>query len=144
MQILLETCETFFDNKGLQANAGKCASLRCVPAGKKRTLKVVTEKHRQWGSEDIPSITFEDLVKYLGVEIRPDGSVKIPRATWETYLKNLAAAHLNPIQKVDAIRQIIIEKIQYQLRLSDHGLEESRKINRLIRKYVKKILHLPT
>lgn len=35
MQILLERCKTFFDNKDLQANAGKCASLRCIPAGKK-------------------------------------------------------------------------------------------------------------
>ena len=144
MQILLESCKEFFDNKGFQANAGKCASLRCVPAGKKRTLKVITEKHPKWGREDIPSITFKDLVKYLGVEIQPDGSVKLPRATWETYPKNLAAAHLNPIQKVDAIRQVMVAKIQYQLRLSDHGLEEARKINRLIRKYVKRILHLPT
>ena len=144
MQILLERCKTFFDNKGLKANAGKCASLRRVPAGKKRTLKVITEKDRKWGSEDIPSITFEDLLRHLGVDIRPDGSVKLPRATWENYLKNLAAAHLNPIQKIDAIRQIIVVKVQYQLRLSDHGLEESKKINRLIRKSVKKILHLPT
>ena len=83
-------------------------------------------------------------MRYLGVDIRPDGSVKLPKATWENYLKNLEAAHLNPIQKIDAIRQIIVAKIQYQLRLSDHGLEESRKINRLIRKSVKKILHLPT
>ena len=83
-------------------------------------------------------------MKYLGVEIQPDGSVKLPRVTWETYLKNLAPAHLNPIQRVDAIRQIMVAKIQYQLRLSDHGLEKARKINRLIRKYVKRILHLPT
>ena len=111
MQILLERCKTFFENKGLQANAGKCASLTCVSAGKKRTLKVVTEKHRKWGSEAIPSITFEDLVRYLRVDIRPDASVKLPRAAWENYPKNLAAAHLNPIQKIDAIRQIIVAKV---------------------------------
>ena len=39
---------------------------------------------------------------------------------------------------------MLVAKIQYQLHLSDHGLQEARKINRLIRKYVKKILHLPT
>ena len=78
-------------------------AFRCVPAGKKQTLKAITEKHWKWGCEDIPPITFKDPVRYLGVEIQPDGSVKLPRATWETYLKNLVAAHLNPIQKVNAI-----------------------------------------
>ena len=66
-------------------------------------------------------------MKNLGVELRPDGEVKLPRKTWDSYLTNISAAHLNPIQKVDAICQVIIAKIQYQLRLSDHGLEEARK-----------------
>lgn len=144
MQILIEQSKEFFDKKGLQANAGKCASLRVLPAGKKRTLKIITSVHRTWGRENIPPITFKNLVKNLGVELRPDGEVKLPRKTCDSYLTNILAAHLNPNQKVDAICQVIIAKIQYQLRLSDHGLEKARKINRLIRKYVKKILHLPT
>ena len=63
---------------------------------------------------------------------------------WITYLENLTRAQLNPIQNVDAIRSTIAPKIQYQLRLSDHGLEEARKLTRILRKYVKKILYLPT
>ena len=143
MQILIEQSKEFFDTMGLQANAGKCASLRVLPAGKK-TLKIITSVHRTWGRENIPPITFKNLVKNLGVELRPDGEVKLPRKTWDSYLTNISAAHLNPIQKVDTICQVIIAKIQYQLRLSDHRLEEARKINRLIRKYLKKILDLPT
>lgn len=91
----------------------------------------------------IPSITFKDLVKYLGVEIGPDGLVRLPRKTWQTYLQNLEKSHLNPIQKVEAIRQVIVARIQYQIRLSEHGLEEARKLNRMIRKSVKRVLHLP-
>ena len=144
MQILLEKCKTFFENKGLKANAGKCASLRVVPAVGKKNLKVITATHRWWGQDKIPSITFKDLVKYLGVELSPEGLVRLPRKQWATYFENLRAAHLNPIQKVDAIRQILVAKMQYQLRLSDHGLEEARKLNRLVRKNVKLILHLPT
>ena len=49
MQILIERSKQLFDCKGLPANAGKCASLQVVPAGKKRTLKVITAKHRKWG-----------------------------------------------------------------------------------------------
>ena len=68
--------------------------------------------------------------------------MKLLRVLWESYLNNLSKAHLNPIQKVEATRQILTAKIQYQLCLSDHGLEEVRKINWIIRKYVKRILHL--
>ena len=83
MQILIERCKNFFDNKGLKVNAGKCASLRAVPSDKKRTLKIITETHRWWGQEKIPSITFKDLVKYLGVEISPEGLIRLPRKRWE-------------------------------------------------------------
>ena len=144
MQMLLEESKRFLDQKGLRANPKKCASLRVVPAGKKKTIEVMTTIHRRWGNEEIPSITFQDLVKYLGVELQPDGSVKLPRQLWEKYLENLRQVHLNPIEEIEAIRQVLIAKIQYQLRLSDHGLEEARKLNRVTRKYVKKILHLPT
>ena len=143
MQMLLEVSKRFLDQKGLRANPKKCASLRVVPAGKK-AMKVITTVHRRWGNEEIPRITFQELVKYLGVDLHPDGSVKLPRETWEKYLQNLRQSHLNPIQKIKAIRQVLVAKIQYQLRVSDHGLEEARKLNRVIRKYVKKILHLPT
>ena len=81
------------------------------------------------GTDSIPSITFKDLVKYLGVEIQPDRTVKLPRALWKRYLKNLSIAHLNPIQKVEGIRQVIVAKIQHQLKLSDHRFEETKKIN---------------
>ena len=144
MQILLEHCKWFFDGKGLIANAGKCASLRVVPVAKKQSMKVITKHHWQWSDVKIPPITFENLARYLGVDIQPDGNVRLPIALWESYLDNLSRAHLNPIQKFEAIRQILVAKIQYQLRFSDHGLEEVRKINRLIRKHVKQILHLPT
>ena len=144
MQLLTEESKEFFDQKGLKANAKKCVSLRVIPVAKKQSMKVITAVHRKWGNEGIPSITFKDLARYLGVDIRPDGSVHLPRQTWINYLEDLTKVQLNPIQKVDATRSTNAAKIQYQLRLSDHGLEEARKLTRTLTKYVKKILHLPT
>ena len=100
----------------------------------------MTRTHRYWRIKEIPSTTFDDLPKYLGVCITPTQDVQLPRRKWEGYLKNVG--HLKPIQKVQAIRHVVTAKIQYYLHLSDHGLEEARKINRLVRKYVKKILPL--
>ena len=144
MQILLEECKEFCDAKGLRANAGKCASMRVVPVKGKQSMKVITRIHGQWGTQNIPSITFQDLVKYLGANIQPDGSVKLPSATWREYLQRLISSHLNPIEKIEAIRHVLTAKIQYHLRLSDHGLEMARKLNREIRKAANKILNLPT
>lgn len=75
MQILLEACKNFLDQKRLMANAGKSASLRVVPVAKKKVMKVITKVQNNWGSEDIPSITFQVLAVYQGVEIRLDGTV---------------------------------------------------------------------
>ena len=63
-------------------HAGKCVSLRVVPVPKKKSMKVITKSHTQCGTENIPSITLKDLVKYLGVEIQPDRTVKLPRELW--------------------------------------------------------------
>lgn len=107
-------------------------------------MKGIIKLHRKWGNEDIPSITFKELAIYLGVEIRPDGNIKLPQKKWISYLSNLEKAHLNPIQKIEAIRQVVASKIKYQPKLSDDGLEEARKINRPMRKSAKRTLHLPS
>ena len=39
MQMLIEECKEFFDRKGWQANAIKCASLRVVPVTKENLIK---------------------------------------------------------------------------------------------------------
>ena len=62
----------------------------------------------------------------------------------EYLIRKSMGSTLKSNQKIEATRQIVIAKIQFQLRLSNHGLEEARKLNRLIRKHVNTILHLPT
>ena len=77
MEILLENCKEFFDNKGLNTNAGKCTSLRVVPVPKNKLRKVITKHHRKWGDEEIPPINFKDLARYLGADFQPDGSIRL-------------------------------------------------------------------
>ena len=69
MQILIERCKKFFNEKGFNVNAGKYASLRVVPAPKKQSMKVITKHHRHWGDDTIPPKTFKELARYLGVDI---------------------------------------------------------------------------
>ena len=78
-------------------------SLRVVPVSKKQSMKVITKHHQNWRDEKMPSIISEDLARSLGEDIQPEGNVRLPRALWESFLDNLSKAHLNPIQKVEAI-----------------------------------------
>ena len=39
----------------------------------------------------------------------------------------------NPLQKVQAKRQVVYAKMLYQIRLSDHGLEMAQKLDKLCR-----------
>ena len=143
MTIALTECEIFFKEKGLRVNAKKCASMRVLPVKGKKSMKVITEEHRKWCQQGIASLDIEKLAKYLGVNIRHNGGIILPRKEWEQDLDRLKKSHLTPIQKVQAIRETVCGKILYQLRLSNHRLEVARKLDRMIQKAVKEILHLP-
>ena len=112
LKILLEDCKEFFEMKGLKVNTGKCASLGVLHEKGKRSMKMTTRVHRQWGTIDIPSINFEDLLKYLEVDITPMGDVRLLRKKWEGYLQNITKCKLNPIQKIQETKQVITAKIQ--------------------------------
>ena len=94
-------------------------------------MKVVTNVHRKWCSQSIKSLDFEKLAKYLGIHIRSDGNIILLRRDWEQQLERLKRSHLTHFfEKVHAIRETVCGRIIYQLRLSDHGLEVTRKLDR--------------
>ena len=129
-----------FERKGQE----KC-QYESLPVKRKQPIKVVTNVHRKWCSQSIKSLDFEKLAKYLGIHIRSDGNIILLRRDWEQQLERLKRSHLTHFfEKVHAIRETVCGRIIYQLRLSDHGLEVTRKLDRMIIKTVKEILHLPT
>ena len=144
MTIALHECQNFFKNKGLKVNAGKCGNMRVLPVKGKKSMKVLTDTHRCWNEVPMPTLNFEKFSKYLAVFITYDGEVALPITEWKTQLERLRKCHLNPLQKVQVIRQVVSAKMLYQIRLSDHGLQMSRKLHKLLRNEVKKIFHLPS
>ena len=103
-----------------------------------------TPTRNRWGEIPIPSLDFEKLQKYLGMYIHHNGKISLPREDWKIKLERLQTCQLNPIQKVQVIRQSICFFILFQLRLSDHGLEEAQKLNPLFWGAIKRILHPPS
>ena len=140
---LVKVTEKFFDRKGLKVNAGKCLSIRMLPVKGRKSLKVVTETHRWWKGKALPTMDFVTLSKYLGVKIDPDGAIALPMDEWLTMYENVKKSPLKPEQKIHAIKSCIIPKMTYQLRLSEVGITKRRKINAVIKRWFKQILHLP-
>ena len=129
MTILLKYSEDFFDEKGLLVNSTKCVSFKVLPVKGKT---VVTDMHQHWKGEPMPMIDFEKLEKYLGPHINHTRKVELPRSLWKVNLNRIKKWCLTPLQKIRVIKEVISSKILYQIRLSDHGLEEARKFDRII------------
>ena len=149
MNVLMNVCGTFFEEKGLAVNPAKCQSLRVLPVkGKKRSMKVLTRTHRWWkvNNQDveIPSMTYESVGKYLGVTIDPAGKIALPIEEWKLWLTRLRKCSLKPEQKVKTLREVVCARINYVLRMSDCGICELRKWSRFVRGWVKSIIHFPT
>ena len=140
---LLRITEEFFDRKGLAVNAEKCLSMRVLPVKCKKSQKVVTEPHRWWKGVALPTMDYETLSKYLGVKIDPDGIIILPMKQWTEWFENMDKSPLKPEQKIHAIKTCIIPRMTYQLRLSEVGITKLKKVNVLIKRWFKKILHLP-
>ena len=145
MRKLLKIVEKFLDEKGLRVNAKKCLSFKQVPTkkGRAKNMKVVTEEHRYWKELGIPSLTYDNFAKYLGMMLKPNGKAEIPWDKWNGWLENLRKASLKPEQKIVSLKEIVIPKMIHQLRLGSVGISQLKKLNIKIRVWFKKILHLP-
>ena len=141
MTIALYECKMYFKQKGLKVNLGKCDSKGVLPVKAKTNMKVVTTCHRKCNNKPIPTLDFKRLSKYLRVYVHIDREVALRIAEWNGQLEGLRKSHLTSIQKVQTIRQTVVAKMLYQLRLSDHGLKMTRKLHRSIRK-VLNTLHI--
>lgn len=143
MDILLNACREFFNEKSLTINAKKCASLRVLPVKGKKSMKVVTIVHRKWGGENIPSLTFNDLGKYLGVKLSPLGDVVLPFEQWRDWFTNLKRSALKVEQKLEVIRSSICAMIFYVLRVSNARITHLRKVDVLLRRWYRVLTHVP-
>ena len=125
------------------SNGNVCRSYRQINGWRKdgECLEICKLKSGSSCKEKInESYHYHKLVEYLEVEIQLDGSISVPKKVWRKNLGSLEKKLLNPIQKIEAIGQMIA-KIQFQLRLNSHRLEKAGKITRLICKSVNRIRH---
>jgi len=146
MNSLMRIAENFFDLRGLKVNAKKSLSYRHVPVSKdsnKKNVKVEVDVHRFWKNSAIPVMGYDSLAKYLGVKLTPKGDIELPWEQCEEWLRNIDKAPLKPEQKVEALNDYIVPRMLHQLRLSNVGISKLKRLSRLLRSWVRKVLHLP-
>ena len=142
MKMLLQNCARFFNEKGLSINGRKCASLKVLSIKGKKAMKVITKVHQYWKGQPIPNINFEKLGRDLRLYINHEGRVKLPRNLWKVCLERIRKSCLTVFQKIQFFKEVICNKILFQLRLSNHGLEEAKRLDWIIRAKAKEILQL--
>lgn len=95
---------------------------------RKQAMKVVIEEHRTWCGKSIESLDFEKLAKYLGVRIRHDGNIVLPRSDWEQQLERLKKAHLTPAQKSSSHKRDCVWKNNFPTKTIGPQIRSSQKI----------------
>lgn len=126
----------------LQVNPSKCLSLSILNYGHYHTAVTVTESSFKVNGQDIVPITPSTKWKYLGIHFTgemidkqlPDIGPKLER------VKN---ALLKPQIKVEIISKAIIPAVFHQAILGNSSQEELSKIDILVRKYIREIMHFP-
>ena len=139
MKILIQKTEDFFSRRGLKVNPAKCQSLWRESCRKR--IKYHVEPHLKWNGEDIPAISNDSLVKYLGINYDLKGPLSTINV--EEELSNIKNSPLKPHQKIEAIKSYWWPKIFFRLRLSQVGITKLRGVDRRVRVYFRKILHHP-
>ena len=143
MQCLLDRASKFFDKHGLQINVSKCQSLLAEAVSGKRSHKVSSSAHQWWKGVPMPSLTYDSLAKYLGVEFNPRGEIFMPQVKWKAWMTNIWEALLKLYQRAVVIKGWLIPRLMYQLQVSDIPTTKIKAINREIKHLFKEAVHLP-
>lgn len=138
----LALIDGFFARRGMQLNVGKCSliSAALVPGGGKVVPR--TKNSVKFKGVPLRLVTDFEPAKYLGHVVGSSGILKPSICNLKKWLENVSRAPLKPDQKTTLIKSYVIPKILYGLQVPGVAGRILREADRLVRHYVKKVLHL--
>ena len=129
---------------GLSFNAKKSMTVRLTPVRGKKIMKVISKPEFHVGDDTIPCARVSESVRYLGLDISPAGaSIRDRLGKLTSWLRNVQKYRLKPEQRVEIVRSTVLGKLAYSLRNSNVNRQILEQMDRAIRGYMKKVLHLP-
>lgn len=143
LQILVNKCHMFFRERSMTLNPDKCAHLpvRLVPAKKK--LYVASNCRLYIDNFMVPLIDAEGRFKYLGHSFGYMGSGAPSLDGLGASLARLSSAPLKPFQKFDILLTYLLPRFLYPLQAPNISAAVLERSDKMVRRFVKKTLHLP-
>lgn len=139
----MKILQSFCQNTGLQINIKKTAGFHCKPY--RKTFLYNTQEKWKINGEPVNHIQPGELEKYLGARIDPWAGVT--EDNWSvklnTWISSLKETDLKPTQRLEILKTHMIPRIYYHLILTEASQNTVVKLDNIIKKAVKEILHLP-
>ena len=76
MQTLLNTVHSEMTKRGLNIHPAKCSSIRIWPVRSRKCMRIATKSEFNIERKEIPCKQVDGYLKYLGLEIAPDGKTR--------------------------------------------------------------------
>lgn len=136
----LAVANTWCNDRGLKINANKstCLYLDRVPREKRVRLARLDLKI---GEDAIPDV--DNFERLLGVHIHNTGRRDLRIDNFTRDLNLICESRLRPTQKLSVIRDCLVPMIKYRLVYGFATLGSGATIDKIIRKRVKLLMHLP-
>lgn len=128
---------------GLKINIEKSSTLSLVQAGKVKKTKVIEESAFAIGNEPLRAIGVIDTWKYLGIHFSGSRKCEFDYSL-ASDLEKISKAPLKPQQRLKILSNAVIPKHLHALVLGRITKGKLDKLDKMIRKYVRKWLRLPT
>lgn len=146
MQFVLDTLTTAVKPWGLEFNIKKCNFLALVrrrssDGGSRQGLRADTDLSLMIGGDKLTGLSMTDSWRYLGALMTSNG-LMCANLDLENWLKNVRTSKLKPQQKLYILKTHVIPKLIFGLCVSPMSKLRLHRNDLLIRKTLRKILHL--
>lgn len=140
-QQMLDAAITFFDGQGLKVNPSKTVVFAFEVDRRNKQMRAA--KSLEVKGQIISPLREGEGTKYLGVTLRYHTAPTLDEDDLKNDLTVIQKSRLKPFQKKEMIRGVVQPKVLYALANTSKVKQEAKKADRLIKRAVKAMLHVP-
>lgn len=141
-QLNIDTLVCELEKFGLVMNPSKCQSLSIKQDSHSKVTVQATAGIFKVNNELIKAITPSTKWKYLGINLI-GGKIDMHLPNIRPKLERVENALLKPQQKLEIITKVIVPGLLHQAVLGNSSKTELEEVDILVRKSIRKIMHLP-
>lgn len=140
-QAMLDEAVAFFEGQGLSVNPTKTVLFGWEVDKKKK--QIGAGKPLEIMGTSIAPMRSSESVKYLGIRMQYHTAPVLDVDALKSDLECIARSRLKPFQKKELVQSVVQPKVLYSLVNTTKVVPEARKADRIIRRALKSMMHLP-